>query len=178
MKIISGNYKGQNILTINDPKTRPMMSIAREGIFSSLQFNIKDAMILDLYAGSGSMGLEALSREAKYVTFVETSDKCITILNKNLLKFDTNYNIQKMSVDKYISNAFDKFNIVFYDPPFDFEDSKVAQEILILESILEKNGYIVCHRHIKSATEILSKNLEINKEKNYGQSRILLIKKI
>jgi 16S rRNA (guanine966-N2)-methyltransferase len=83
-----------------------------------------------------------------------------------------------MSVDNYISNAFDKFNIVFYDPPFDFEDSKVAQEILTLESLLEKNGYIVCHRHIKSVTEILSKNLEINKEKNYGQSRILLIKKI
>tara|TARA_B100000902_G_C27313083_1_gene919593 strand:+ start:2022 stop:2558 length:537 start_codon:yes stop_codon:yes gene_type:complete len=178
MRIISGSHKGQNILTINDPKTRPMMSIAREGIFSSLQFHIENAMILDLYAGSGSMGIEALSRGAKYVTFVETSEKCIGILEKNLLNFDTNFKIQKMSVNNYISNAFDKYNIVFYDPPFNFEDSQIVDEISTLESLLEDSGYIICHRHIKSNVEILSKNLEIYKEKIYGQSRILLIGKI
>ena len=111
-------------MTINDSKTRPMMGVAREGIFSSLQFNIEGSMILDLYAGSGSMGIEALSRGARYTTFVELSDKCVMIIKKNLKNFDSNFNIQKISVDKYISNAFDKFNIIFYDPPFNFEDSK------------------------------------------------------
>ena len=178
MKIISGSHKGQNILTINDSKTRPMMSIAREGIFSSLQFHLSDAMVLDLYAGSGSMGIEALSRGAKYVTFVESYEKCINIIHKNLVRFDTNFNIQKMSVDTYISNAFDKYNIIFYDPPFDFEDSKISDEILGLELLLENTGYIICHRHTKSHTQIESKKLEIYKEKVYGQSRILIIKKI
>jgi 16S rRNA (guanine(966)-N(2))-methyltransferase RsmD len=96
LKIISGTHKGQNILTINDSKTRPMMGVAREGIFSSLQFQIEGSMILDLYAGSGSMGIEALSRGAKYVTFVDFSDKCSAIIEKNLTKFDNNYNIQNM----------------------------------------------------------------------------------
>ena len=100
------------------------------------------------------------------------------IIKKNLKNFDSNFNIQKISVDKYISNAFDKFNIIFYDPPFIFEDSKVSKELLELENLLEINGTIVCHRHIKSETIILSKKLELYKEKLYGQSRILLIKKL
>ena len=178
MKIISGTHKGQKILTINDSKTRPMMGVAREGIFSSLQFQIKDSMILDLYAGSGSMGIEALSRGAKYTTFVESSGKCVLIIEKNLNKFENNYYIKKMSVDKFISNASEKNKVIFYDPPFDFEDSKISEELYSLEKLLDKGGVIVCHRHIKSETLITSKKLELYKEKLYGQSRILLIKKL
>ena len=176
MKIISGTHKGQRILTINDSKTRPMMGVAREGIFSSLQFQIKDSMILDLYAGSGSMGIEALSRGAKYTTFVESSAKCVLIIEKNLNKFENNYYIQKMSVDKYISNASEKNKIIFYDPPFNF--AELINKYGTLEKLLDKGGVIVCHRHIKSSTVINSKNLELYKEKLYGQSRILLIKKL
>ena len=89
-------------MTINDSKTRPMMGVAREGIFSSLQFNIEGSMILDLYAGSGSMGIEALSRGARYTTFVELSDKCVMIIKKNLKNFDSNSNIHKIYVYKYM----------------------------------------------------------------------------
>ena len=178
MKIISGTHKGQSIFTINDSKTRPMMGVAREGIFSSLQFQIPESIILDLYAGSGSMGIEAMSRGAKYVTFVESSDKCVKIIEKNLKNFENNYMIQNMSVDKYISNAFEQFNIIFYDPPFSFDDSKITAELNSLENILQENGIIVCHRHTKSTTTISSKKIELYKEKLYGQSRISLIKKL
>ena len=71
MKVIAGIYKGRNIDTIKDSTTRPMMGIAREGIFNTLQFSFENANVLDLFAGSGSMGIEALSRGAKYVTFIE-----------------------------------------------------------------------------------------------------------
>jgi 16S rRNA (guanine966-N2)-methyltransferase len=135
-------------------------------------------MILDLYAGSGSMGIEALSRGAKYVTFVDFSDKCVTIIEKNLIKFGNNYNIQNMSADKYILNAYDKYKLIFYDPPFNFDDSRVSEEISNLDNLIEEGGIIVCHRHIKSVTSITSKKLKIYKEKLYGQSRILLIKKL
>ena len=135
-------------------------------------------MILDLYAGSGSMGIEALSRGAKYVTFVDFSDKCVAIIEKNLIKFGNNYNIQNMSADKYILNAYDKYKLIFYDPPFNFDDSRVSEEISNLDNLIEEGGIIVCHRHIKSVTSITSKKLKIYKEKLYGQSRILLIKKL
>ena len=155
-----------------------MMGVAREGIFSSLQFQIEGSMILDLYAGSGSMGIEALSRGAKYVTFVDFSDKCVAIIEKNLIKFGNNDNIQNMSADKYILNAYDKYKLIFYDPPFNFDDSRVSEEISNLDNLIEEGGIIVCHRHIKSVTSITSKKLKIYKEKLYGQSRILLIKKL
>ena len=83
-----------------------------------------------------------------------------------------------MSADKYISNAYDKYRIIFYDPPFIFDDSKVSEEISNLENLIEEEGIIVCHRHIKAVTSITSKKLKIYKEKLYGQSRILLIKKL
>ena len=77
MKVLSGIYKSKFIETINSPDTRPMMSKVRESIFSSLQFFIPGKNVLDLYAGSGSLGIEALSRGANYATFVEKSIDCV-----------------------------------------------------------------------------------------------------
>ena len=84
MRILAGDYKSRKIDTINSPNTRPMMSKVRESIFSSLQFSIPNSDVLDLYAGSGSLGIEALSRGAQFSTFVERSKECIKILEKNL----------------------------------------------------------------------------------------------
>ena len=84
MRILAGKYKSKKIQTINNSNTRPMMSKVREAIFNSLQFLIEDKEVLDLYAGSGSLGIEAISRGAKFVTFVEKSKECIDVLNKNL----------------------------------------------------------------------------------------------
>ena len=101
MRVLAGRYKSKLIRTINDPLTRPMMSKVRESIFNSLQFNIENKDILDLYAGSGSLGIESLSRGANFVTFIENSDDCITILKQNLKEFENNYKITKSSVDKF-----------------------------------------------------------------------------
>ena len=73
MRIISGKFKGSLINTINDSSTRPMMSKAREGIFNILQNDFNNSTVLDLYAGSGSLGIESLSRGADFVTFIELS---------------------------------------------------------------------------------------------------------
>ena len=77
MRVLAGKYKSKKIQTINNSNTRPMMSKVREAIFNSIQFLIDDKDVLDLYAGSGSLGIEALSRGAKFVTFVEKSKDCV-----------------------------------------------------------------------------------------------------
>ena len=84
MRIIAGKFKGLNIKTINDPSTRPMMSRAREGIFNSLQNDFNNSLVLDLFAGSGSFGIECLSRDAKHVTFVEQNKSVLKILKNNI----------------------------------------------------------------------------------------------
>ena len=86
MRVLAGIYKSKKIATINSSETRPMMSKVREAIFNSIQFMIEGKDVLDLYSGSGSLGIEALSRGANYVTFVELSKECILILKKNIEK--------------------------------------------------------------------------------------------
>ena len=136
MRVLAGRYKSKLIRTINDPLTRPMMSKVRESIFNSLQFNIENKDILDLYAGSGSLGIESLSRGANFVTFIENSDDCITILKQNLKEFENNYKITKSSVDKFLQTSLSTYDIVFYDPPFKIETDVVKNEVMKIYNIL------------------------------------------
>ena len=111
MRILAGKYKSKKIQTINNSNTRPMMSKVREAIFNSLQFLIEDKEVLDLYAGSGSLGIEAISRGAKFVTFVEKSKECIDVLNKNLKELDINFIITNTAVETFIKSSINSLKI-------------------------------------------------------------------
>ena len=178
MRVLAGKYKSKLIRTIDDPLTRPMMSKVRESIFNSLQFNIENKDILDLYSGSGSLGIESLSRGANFVTFIENSNDCITILKQNLKEYENNYKITKSSVDKFLQTSLSTYDIVFYDPPFKKETDVVKKEVVKIYNIVNMNGFVVIHRHTASTEFDILKNYEIHKEKKYGQSNILILRKL
>ncbi len=178
MKVIAGKYKGRTINTINDRSTRPMLGVAREGIFNSLQFSFENSEVLDLFAGSGSMGIEALSRGAKYVTFIDNSIDCINQIKKNLKEYEKDYSVINLDVTNYISEIMDSYNIIFYDPPFEYLSEKVNLDIEELSNNLKGEGFIVIHRHSNSPSTVLPKDVELYKEKNYGQSKILILRKL
>ncbi len=178
MKVISGKYKGRTISSINTPSTRPMMGIAREGIFNSLQLFIENSDVLDLFAGSGSMGIESLSRGAKFVTFIDNSLDCIKQINENLKDYDNDYSVINIDVSNYINEISNKYDIIFYDPPFEYSSENVNLDINKLSTNLNEGGFIVIHRHSNSSSTVLPKDVELYKEKNYGQSKILLFKKL
>ena len=177
MKVIAGIYKGRNIDTIKDTATRPMMGIAREGIFNALQFSFENAEVLDLFAGSGSMGIEALSRGAKYVTFIDNSPDCIKQINKNLQEYKNDYSVLKLDVSNYINEVAGKYDIVFYDPPFEYVTEDINADISEIVNNLNKNAFIVIHRHSNSSSIVLPNDVELYKEKYYGQSKILILRK-
>ena len=177
MKVIAGIYKGRNIDTIKDNATRPMMGIAREGIFNTLQFSFENADVLDLFAGSGSMGIEALSRGAKYVTFIDNSPDCIKQINKNLQEYKNDYSVLKLDVSNYINEVASKYDIVFYDPPFEYVTEDINADISEIGNNLNKNAFIVIHRHSNSSSIVLPNDVELYKEKYYGQSKILILRK-
>ena len=177
MKVIAGIYKGRNIDTIKDTATRPMMGIAREGIFNTLQFSFENADVLDLFAGSGSMGIEALSRGAKYVTFIDNSPDCIKQINKNLQEYKNDYSVLQLDVSNYINEVASKYDIVFYDPPFEYVTEDINADISEIGNNLNKNAFIVIHRHSNSSSIVLPNDVELYKEKNYGQSKILILRK-
>ena len=177
MKVIAGIYKGRNIDTIKDTATRPMMGIAREGIFNTLQFSFENADVLDLFAGSGSMGIEALSRGAKYVTFIDNSPDCIKQINKNLQEYKNDYSVLKLDVSNYINEVASKYDIIFYDPPFEYLTEDINEDINEIVKNLDKDAFIVIHRHSNSSSIVLPNDVELYKEKNYGQSKILILRK-
>ena len=178
MRILAGKYKSKKIQTINNSNTRPMMSKVREAIFNSLQFLIEDKEVLDLYAGSGSLGIEAISRGAKFVTFVEKSKECIDVLSKNLKELDINFIITNTAVETFIKSSINTYDIVFYDPPFEMGSDKVENEINNLVEITRVDSFVVVHRHKVSSEIEFSKNYEIHREKNYGQSKIIILRKL
>ena len=177
MRIIAGKFKGLNIKTINDASTRPMMSRAREGIFNSLQNDFDDSLVLDLFAGSGSLGIEALSRGASFVTFVDTSTDCKKIIDKNLSDIDQNYTVLVLSVSDYISQSEKKFDIIFYDPPYSLIVNEINSDLNTIHNLMSENSKLIIHRHKSSEQFVYPEGLELYKEKKYGQSNITILKK-
>ena len=182
MRIISGQFKGKKIKEPKDKNTRPLKDLTKESIFNIIQhsnilnLNLKNSEILDLFSGVGSFGLEALSRNASFVTFVENYSDVIKILKENI----NNLNLSQKSkiIEKNILDDFDffkldkKYDLIFIDPPF--KEKKIKHLILNIyrSEILSSNGIIILHRNSKYY-DVFPKELNILEKKTYGISQIL-----
>ena len=182
MRIISGIFKGKKINLPKDTKTRPLKDLTKESIFNIIKhtnkfsIQIEDSEVLDLFSGTGSFGIECLSRGAKYVTFVENYENVLPILKKNLqsLKSINNFNILEKDILKNFNfkNLNIKFDIIFLDPPYKQNEMNKLIELFISEKILKKSGIVIIHRH-KKQTDSFPKNFKIFENKIYGKSKIL-----
>lgn len=182
MRVIAGNYKGKKLFLPNDKNTRPLKDIVKESIFNLIQhsnkinINIKNSLVLDLFAGSGSFGIECLSRGAEKVSFFENLPGAINVLEKNIksLKNIENYEVFKKNCFDFFKSdqIIDfKFDIIFIDPPY--KESKINEiiEKIIEKNLLKKNGIMIIHRHKKDSVE-LTKKLNIFEDRVYGISKI------
>ena len=178
MRVIAGKYKDLKIQTIDKATTRPIMSKMKESIFSSLQSELYDAEVLDLFAGSGSLGLESLSRGAASCVFVEISKEAIEVINKNLSNVEEVAVVVNSDVLKWINLSEYKYDLIFIDPPYEFESERVS--ILINSSVknLRDTGKMIVHRHSSSERTNIVKKLELDKEKSFGQSVLRIYKKV
>ena len=160
MRIISGKFKGITLFGPIDKKIRPLKDMVRESIFNFLDhsnkisFNLENSNILDLYSGSGSFGLECLSRNSNKVIFIENKNEAIKILEKNVERLkitnqvkifpeDVFLAIQKNSelFFSWLSNA--NFNLIFCDPPFKNVNINELIELIAQKYLLNKNGIII-----------------------------------
>lgn len=182
MRIIRGEFKGKKLQLPKDQNTRPLRDIVKESIFnliehsSKIQINIEDSIILDLFSGSGSFGLECLSRKAKRVIFFENYLKAVDILNRNIKSLKKTNNCEV-----FFQNCFDffnsntkfneKFDIIFIDPPFKERRINELLENIIKKKILKPKGIIILHRHKKDDIKLTEK-LKTFENRLYGISRI------
>ena len=184
MRVISGDLKGKKISLPNDKKTRPLRDLVKESIFNLIEhsnkFSLKlnNANILDLFSGTGSFGIECISRNAQKVTFVENYDLALKILKKNIKSFgiqDKSEIIEKNCFDFFESKKIfkEKFNLIFMDPPYKENKINLIIEQIKEREILDKNAILIIHRHKKDNINI-SQKLNILDERNYGSSKIII----
>ena len=180
MRIISGYLKGKKISLPRDNLTRPLKDMVKESIFNiiehsnNISLNLKEATVLDLFSGSGSFGLECISRGAKKVIFNENYNNAIEILEENIKKLgcDSKCHIFKSDSFQLFKNFDEKIDIIFMDPPFREEKLNEIITGIIEAKILKKNNLIIFHRNKKNK-EDLSKKLKIIDSRYYGLSKII-----
>lgn len=175
MRVISGRYKGREIKGYNIDGTRPTMDRIKESLFASIQNYVKGSVCLDLFAGSGSLGIEALSEGALSCYFVDNNKIVIDTLKQNItkLKVEEDYFLIKKDYVEALKTFDIKFDIIFLDPPYHFNMMNNAIDLIIQNDLLNDGGIIVCE--YEEGT--INCCLKVLKEKKYGSKNVTILKK-
>lgn len=175
MRVISGKYKGKKIEGYDIEGTRPTQDRIKESLFAMIQEDLRDATVLDLFAGSGNLGIEALSNGASLAYFVDSNPKCIEVLNKNIKNIEEDmvriYNKDYLEALKYFYNQDIRFDIIFLDPPYHLNCLDKILKIITDFNLVSKEGIVVCEYEIDKFQEKYN-SLELIKEKKYGYKNI------
>lgn len=181
MRIIAGKYKGHKIDRVNSPLTRESQDKVRGAIFNSIVNDINGSNVLDLFAGSGSYGLEALSRGANKTTFIDREKIAINTIRNNLEKLkisrDEYQLIQgdyKLGLNKLIKDGV-RFNIVIIDPPYKYILNSSDYELLDL--VTDDEGLLIYELDKKSEEVEVYGRFQLVKSKVYGSKKVLYYKK-
>lgn len=175
MRIIGGKYRSRVLAEFPGEDVRPTSDRAKESLFNILALKLYGARVLDLFAGSGSLGLESLSRGAKEVVFNDMSKDSLAIVKKNLaaLKIPVNGEEAKVTQGDYLSCLSmqrGKFDLIFLDPPYRFDYGKAALETIAQKGLLSENGIAVYERDRSFDGEV--DGLEKYDERKYGKTYI------
>lgn len=163
MRIIGGHWKGRKLIPFDEEHIRPTTDRVKESLFNILRNDIPGARVLDLFSGTGNLGLEALSRDAKYVEFVEKNSKSISIIKKNRasLQAEADSLIIQKDVFAYLkSYKGEAFGVIFIDPPFTEELAHSCLEAIALSSVLQKGSLVVIESRKKERVEELYNPLD------------------
>ncbi len=175
MRVVSGTARGARLTSLDGDATRPTLDNVKEAIFSMLFDKVQGARVLDLFAGSGALGIEALSRGADFCVFCDKSKKAVKVVEENLEKTHTKDSARVLTSD--FSDALyslfsegEKFDIIFLDPPYKEAFLGQALEKIASLSLLKDGGIIVAE--LDDGTDVNIQNFRLCKDKKYGRVRI------
>lgn len=184
MRIISGKVRGTKLYTLEGIETRPTLDRVKEALFNIINFKIQDSVFLDLFSGSGAIGLEAASRNASKVFLCENSKKALKVIEKNIEKTHLEQQINLLPYDyrqalKKCTN--EKFDIIYIDPPYETNFAYEATEIIMQMELLAEEGIIIIEtddkeRVLKELTKI-ENYIQIQDIREYGRAKLIFLSK-
>jgi 16S rRNA (guanine966-N2)-methyltransferase len=175
MRVISGTYKGRNLRSVRDARLRPAAARVKESIFNILQnrISLRGARVLDLFAGSGSLGFEALSRGAARVVFVDEWQGATKVIEENsrLLHCEDRCEIIKADVYKFLRHAEEQYDLVFVDPPYQLEDIGNLPKSVFEKGLLSPSGLLIMEHAAR--TKIATNGIfSLVSERTFGSTTV------
>jgi len=146
MRVVAGRYKGKNLASPKNDDVRPTTTRIKETLFNVVQGYVEGSDVLDLFAGSGALGIEAISRGAKRVTFVDKSKDSIALVNQNLKGIDGDFDVVNADFSSVLRSAYvrgEKFDLIFLDPPYASDLGDLALQTIFDLDLLKRDGIIV-----------------------------------
>ena len=183
MRIVAGKAKGTKLYTLEGENTRPTLDRVKESLFNIIQNEVQDSIFLDLFSGSGAIGLEAVSRGARKAILCDKSKEACKIIKKNIEKTHALENIELYQADfkEVLTNrVHEKLDIVFLDPPYKTDFAIEAVKIVLEKDLLNKNAMIIIEtddsdKKLKSLESI---DCEIKDVRKYGRAYLIFLKRI
>ena len=180
MRVISGSARGTNLEMLDGNNTRPTLDRVKEALFNIIQWKILDASVLDLFAGSGALGIESLSRGAKSCIMCDKAYEAVKIINKNIKKthLEQKSKVIKNDYKKTLDLLKDqKFNVIFIDPPYDLDIAVDSIKSILELDLLDKDGIIILETdNEKRELENLNKlNVNVYDLRKYGRVTLIFL---
>lgn len=181
MRIISGKARGTKLYTLEGENTRPTLDRVKESVFNIIQNEIQDCIFLDLFSGSGAIGLEAISRGAKKAILCDSSKEAVSIIKKNIQKTHSEQYVE-LYCDKYdfvLKNKIkEKVDIVYIDPPYKTDFVYKSIELLLDEELLKEQSIVIIETDQEEVIDDIKQlEIEIISERKYGRAHLIFLKK-
>ena len=179
MRVISGLAKGINLKTPEGLSTRPTTDRVKEAMFSIIHFDIPNAKVLDLFGGTGQLGIEALSRGAKSAVFVDSQDSACKLIKENLqkTKFSNIASVVRADYLTFLRNCKEKFDIILLDPPYIEVFLENSLKLITEIDILQTNGIIVCERPVEKELPWSFQGYKRSRDYKYGKTLLTVYRK-
>ena len=179
MRVITGLAKGRRLAELPGLDTRPTTSKMKEGLFSAIQFDIEGRRVLDLFAGTGQLGIEALSRGASFCDFVDSAPAALKVVQHNVKTcgFESHAACHRKDFAAFLSRGREKYGLIFLDPPYASGNLEWALELITTIDIVVENGIIVCESPADRQLPELSAPYEKGKEYCYGKIKFTLYRR-
>lgn len=177
MRVITGTARGMNLLTLPGEDVRPTTDRVKEAMFSIIQFEVEGSQVLDLFAGSGQLGIEALSRGAGYVTFVDSARESINCIKTNLQKTNlkTNSCVVQTDAFSFLKTSAGMFDIAFLDPPY--SQGLLQKALPLVASRMNPNGVIMCEHPYGEEMPDKAGDFDLYREYKYGKLALTVYRK-